>query len=97
VIGRVAILAGAAGELGRATAQNLTGAGFTVVGIDRNEHGLKEMPDGIRYEVGDPTDPAVARSLVEETTPFPQRGAHVDVDHVPGELPEPTQPKEDPP
>ena len=53
---RVAILAGAGGELGR---------GFAVVGIDRNEDGRKELPDGIRYEVGDPTDPAVARSLVE--------------------------------
>jgi NAD(P)-dependent dehydrogenase (short-subunit alcohol dehydrogenase family) len=62
---RVAILAGAGGELGRATAQKLAAAGFTVVGIDRNEEGLKELPDGIRYEVGDPTDPAVARSLVE--------------------------------
>jgi NAD(P)-dependent dehydrogenase (short-subunit alcohol dehydrogenase family) len=62
---RVAILAGAGGELGRATAQKLAAAGFTVVGIDRNEEGLKVLPDGIRYEVGDPTDPAVARSLVE--------------------------------
>lgn len=62
---RVAILAGAGGELGRATAQKLAAAGFTVVGIDRNEEGLKELPDGIRYRVGDPTDPAVARSFVE--------------------------------
>jgi NAD(P)-dependent dehydrogenase (short-subunit alcohol dehydrogenase family) len=62
---RVAILAGAGGELGRATAQKLAAAGFTVVGIDRTEEGLKELPDGIRYEVGDPTDPAVARSLVD--------------------------------
>jgi NAD(P)-dependent dehydrogenase (short-subunit alcohol dehydrogenase family) len=62
---RVAILAGAGGELGRVTAQRLAAAGFTVVGIDRNEDGLKELPDGIRYEVGDPTDPAVARSLVD--------------------------------
>jgi NAD(P)-dependent dehydrogenase (short-subunit alcohol dehydrogenase family) len=62
---RVAILAGAAGELGRATAQKLAGAGLTVVGIDRNEEGLKELPDGVRYEVGDPTDPAVAKRLVE--------------------------------
>ena len=63
--GRVAILAGAGGELGRTTAQKLAAAGFTVVGIDRNEEGLKELPDGIRYEVGDPSDPAVAKSLVE--------------------------------
>jgi NAD(P)-dependent dehydrogenase (short-subunit alcohol dehydrogenase family) len=62
---RVAIVAGAAGELGRATAQKLAKAGFSVVGIDRNEDGLKELPDGIRYEVGDPTDPVVAKELVE--------------------------------
>jgi NAD(P)-dependent dehydrogenase (short-subunit alcohol dehydrogenase family) len=62
---RVAILAGAGGELGRATAQRLAAAGFAVVGLDRNGDRLKELPDGIRYEVGDPTDPAVARSLVE--------------------------------
>ena len=63
--GRVAVLAGAGGELGRVTAQKLAAAGFTVVGIDRNEDGLKELPDGIRYEVGDPTDCAVAKNLVD--------------------------------
>ena len=63
--GRVAILAGAGGELGRVTAQKLAAAGFTVVGIDRNEDGLKALPDGIQYEVGDPTDAAVAKSLVD--------------------------------
>src|SRR5690348_7765543 len=62
---RVAIVAGAGGELGRATAEKLAGAGFTVVGVDRSEVGLKELPDGIRYVVGDPTDPAVAKSLVD--------------------------------
>jgi NAD(P)-dependent dehydrogenase (short-subunit alcohol dehydrogenase family) len=62
---RVAIVVGAGGELGRTTAQKLAAAGFTVVGIDRNEEALKELPDGIRYEVGDPTDPAMAKSLVE--------------------------------
>jgi NAD(P)-dependent dehydrogenase (short-subunit alcohol dehydrogenase family) len=50
---RVAIVVGAGGELGRATAQVLSGAGYTVVGVDRNELGLKELPDGIRREVGD--------------------------------------------
>jgi len=65
VTARVAILAGAGGELGRTTAQKLAAAGFTVVGLDRNEDALKELPDGIRYEVGDPTDPAVAKSLVD--------------------------------
>ena len=63
---RVAIVVGAGGELGRATAEKLAAAGFTVVGVDRNEEGLKELPDGIRYEAGDATDPAVARSLVDQ-------------------------------
>jgi NAD(P)-dependent dehydrogenase (short-subunit alcohol dehydrogenase family) len=62
---RVAIVVGAGGELGRATAEKLAAAGFTVVGVDRNEDGLKALPDGIRYEAGDATDPAVARALVE--------------------------------
>ena len=51
---RVAIVVGAGGELGRATAGKLAAAGFTVVGIDRSENGLKELPDGIRREVADP-------------------------------------------
>jgi NAD(P)-dependent dehydrogenase (short-subunit alcohol dehydrogenase family) len=63
---RVAIVVGAGGELGHATVQKLATAGFTVVGVDRNEEGLKELPDGIGYEVGDATDPAVARSVVEQ-------------------------------
>jgi NAD(P)-dependent dehydrogenase (short-subunit alcohol dehydrogenase family) len=63
---RVAIVAGAGGDLGRATAQKLATAGFTVVGVDRNEEALKELPDGIRYVAGDPTDPAVARRLVDQ-------------------------------
>jgi NAD(P)-dependent dehydrogenase (short-subunit alcohol dehydrogenase family) len=62
---RVAILAGAAGELGRATAQKLTAAGFRVIGIDRSEDGLKQLPEGIRYEVGDPTNPTVAKTLID--------------------------------
>ena len=60
---RVAIVVGAGGDLGRVTASKL--AGFTVVGVDRNEDRLKELPDGIRYEVGDATDPAAARSVVD--------------------------------
>jgi NAD(P)-dependent dehydrogenase (short-subunit alcohol dehydrogenase family) len=62
---RVAIVVGAGGELGRATADNLAAAGFTVVGVDRNEEGLKALPDGIRYEAGDATDAAVASALVD--------------------------------
>ena len=43
---RVAIVVGAGGELGRATAQKLAAAGFTVAGVDRSEEGLKELRDG---------------------------------------------------
>jgi NAD(P)-dependent dehydrogenase (short-subunit alcohol dehydrogenase family) len=62
---RVALVTGAGGPLGRATALSLAGAGFTVVAIDRNEQALRELADGIRLEMGDTTDPAVARSLVD--------------------------------
>ena len=63
--GRVAIVVGAGGELGRATAEKLAAAGFTVVGVDRSEEGLKELPDGIRRETADPTDQAAAKSVVD--------------------------------
>jgi NAD(P)-dependent dehydrogenase (short-subunit alcohol dehydrogenase family) len=62
---RVAIVVGAGGELGRATAETVAAAGYTVVGVDRNEQGLKELSDGIRREVGDVTDPAAAKSLID--------------------------------
>jgi NAD(P)-dependent dehydrogenase (short-subunit alcohol dehydrogenase family) len=62
---RVAIVTGAGGELGRATAQKLAAAGFTVTGIDRSERGLKELPDGIGREVADSVDAAAARAVVD--------------------------------
>jgi NAD(P)-dependent dehydrogenase (short-subunit alcohol dehydrogenase family) len=62
---RVAIVAGAGGELGRATAEKLAAAGFTVVGVDRSEKGLEELPDGIRRETADSADPAAARAVVD--------------------------------
>jgi NAD(P)-dependent dehydrogenase (short-subunit alcohol dehydrogenase family) len=62
---RVAIVVGAGGELGRATAELLATAGYLVVGVDRNEQNLKELPDGIRREAGDATNPAVAKSLID--------------------------------
>ena len=62
---RVAIVTGAGGELGRATAAKLAAAGYAVTGIDRKEQGLKELPDGIGREVADPVDPAAARSVVD--------------------------------
>ena len=62
---RVAVVVGAGGELGRATAIALAGAGFTVVAVNRTVKGLEELPDGIRREAGDATDPAVAKSLID--------------------------------
>jgi 3-oxoacyl-[acyl-carrier protein] reductase len=63
---RIAIVVGAGGELGRATAQALAAAGYSVVGVDRSEDGLKKLPDGIRREVGDATDPATAKALIDK-------------------------------
>jgi NAD(P)-dependent dehydrogenase (short-subunit alcohol dehydrogenase family) len=61
----VAIVAGAGGDLGRATAEKLAAAAFTTVGVDRNEEALKELPDGIRGEAADPADPAAAGAVVD--------------------------------
>ena len=63
---RIAIVVGAGGELGRATAAALAGTGYTVTAVDRSEQGLKELADGIRRLVGDATDPAAAKSLVDQ-------------------------------
>jgi NAD(P)-dependent dehydrogenase (short-subunit alcohol dehydrogenase family) len=62
---RVAVVAGAGGPLGRAAAVRLAGAGFSVVGVDRSQDGLRELPDGIYQVPGDPTDPAVLTGLLE--------------------------------
>jgi NAD(P)-dependent dehydrogenase (short-subunit alcohol dehydrogenase family) len=60
----VAIVAGAGG-LGQATTAALAAGGLTVVAVDRNEQALRELPDGVRREVADTTDPAVARRLID--------------------------------
>ncbi len=61
----VAIVAGAGGPLGRATALALAAAGRSVVAVDRNEQGLGELPGSIRREVADTTDPEVAAKLID--------------------------------
>lgn len=53
------------GELGRATATTLTDHGFTVIGIDRSEAGMEEMPDTIGRVVADSADPEAAREVVD--------------------------------
>lgn len=44
---RAAVVACACGELGRAAAEKLAVAGFTVAGIDRSEQALQQLADGI--------------------------------------------------
>jgi NAD(P)-dependent dehydrogenase (short-subunit alcohol dehydrogenase family) len=62
---RVAVVVGVGGELGRATVTSLAGAGFTVVAVDRSQKALDELPEGIRGEAGDATDPVVAKSVID--------------------------------
>jgi NAD(P)-dependent dehydrogenase (short-subunit alcohol dehydrogenase family) len=62
---KVAIVVGAGGALGHATALTLAAGGCTVVGVDRNERGLADLPDEIRREVADATDPAAAKRLID--------------------------------
>ena len=61
----MAVVAGAGGPLGRATTAALVSGGLTVVAVDRNEHGLRELPDMVHREVADTTDPAVAPRLID--------------------------------
>jgi NAD(P)-dependent dehydrogenase (short-subunit alcohol dehydrogenase family) len=62
---KVAIVAGAGGALGHALMVTLAAGGLTVVAVDRNEHALRELPEGVRGEVADTTDPAVATRLID--------------------------------
>ncbi len=66
----VAVVAGAGGGLGQATALTLAAGGLTVVAVDRNEAGLRQLPDTIRREVADTTDPAVATRLIDRIAGF---------------------------
>lgn len=61
---RVAIVVGASGELGRATAIKLADRDMTVVAVDRDESGLEGLPDGIARELADATDPDAAAPMV---------------------------------
>jgi NAD(P)-dependent dehydrogenase (short-subunit alcohol dehydrogenase family) len=62
---RIAIVAGAGSGLGQSTALVLHGAGVTVVAVDRNEAGLKQLPNEVHRQVADATDPAVPGPLVD--------------------------------
>jgi len=65
VSAQVAIVAGAGGALGHAMTKTLAVSGLMVVAVDRNERGLRELPDGVRREVADTTDPEVVRPLID--------------------------------
>jgi hypothetical protein len=69
VSAKVAIVAGAGGPLGRATTAALTASGLTVVAVDRNEQGLRELPGSVRREGADATDPAVAARIIDRIAP----------------------------
>jgi NAD(P)-dependent dehydrogenase (short-subunit alcohol dehydrogenase family) len=62
---RIAIVVGAGSGLGQATAQTLHRAGLTVVAVDRDEVGLKELPSGIHTEVADATEHSAAKAAVD--------------------------------
>lgn len=62
---KVAIVAGAGGELGHATTAALAAGGLTVVAVDRSEHALGDFPETVRPEVADTTDPAAVKGLID--------------------------------
>jgi NAD(P)-dependent dehydrogenase (short-subunit alcohol dehydrogenase family) len=62
---KVAIVAGAGGALGHATTAALAASGLSVVAVDRDERALGDLPEDIRREVADATDPTVATRLIE--------------------------------
>jgi NAD(P)-dependent dehydrogenase (short-subunit alcohol dehydrogenase family) len=62
---KIAIVAGAGGALGHATAVTLAAVGLTVVAVNRSERGLGDFPSSVRREVGDGADPAAAKSLID--------------------------------
>jgi NAD(P)-dependent dehydrogenase (short-subunit alcohol dehydrogenase family) len=61
----IAIVVGAGGALGRATALTLATNGWIVVAVDRSEDNLEKLPDDIRREVADVTDPEVVTPLID--------------------------------
>lgn len=61
----VVIVVGAGGELGHTAALTLAAEGSTVVAVDRSLSNLHQLPDGIRREVADVTDPDVAKPLID--------------------------------
>ena len=61
----IAIVVGAGGELGRATALTLAAEGSEVVAVDRSLSNLQELPDDMRREVADVTDSDLVGPLID--------------------------------
>jgi NAD(P)-dependent dehydrogenase (short-subunit alcohol dehydrogenase family) len=62
----IAIVVGAGGELGRATALTLAAEGSVVVAVDRSLSNLQELPDDMRREVADVTDSDLVGPLIDQ-------------------------------
>jgi NAD(P)-dependent dehydrogenase (short-subunit alcohol dehydrogenase family) len=62
----IAVVVGAGGELGHATALALAAKGSVVVAVDRSADNLAELPDDIRREVADMTGPDVVTPLIDQ-------------------------------
>jgi len=58
-------MAGGGSATVRATTAALAGSGLTVVAVDRSDKGLQDLPGGVRREVADMSDPAVAADVVD--------------------------------
>ncbi len=61
----IAVVVGAGGELGHATALTLAAEGSMVVAVDRSAGNLDTLPNDIRREVADVTDPALVAPLID--------------------------------
>jgi NAD(P)-dependent dehydrogenase (short-subunit alcohol dehydrogenase family) len=62
---RVAVVVGAGGGVGRATALKFVAQGMRVVAVDRNESGLRQLPREVDLEVVDATDPTNIAPMME--------------------------------
>ena len=61
--GKIAVVTGASGGIGRATAERLRDEGMRVIGVDINGDGLKVVP-GIEHVVADLQMMRVAQKLL---------------------------------
>jgi NAD(P)-dependent dehydrogenase (short-subunit alcohol dehydrogenase family) len=61
----VAVVAGAGGALGHATAAALAARGFTVVALDRSEHAMSDLSVGVHKVPADPADPAAVTGAID--------------------------------